>query len=153
MVIKLTAQLILEAVILPTIRFTIGYLPFICGVVAANMLTIKYFIGNMISNQADQLPEFLEWYIPILLVLSFAFGVMFTRSKKIHPIGMFFMFLGSIIAMRCGVVDMQAAFYHSIKPDLLSMLVAAVFAVATIYSLSLMAQRAWVDILPRRKRH
>lgn len=149
MVIKLTLQLVWEAAILPTIRFIIGYAPFIFGVIAANELSIKYFIANI----QDQLADFLGWYIPLLLVVSFAFGVMAPRVKKIHPIGMSLMFLGSIFAMRCGVVEMQTAFYHSETPDLSSMLVASVFAVATIYCVSLMMQRVWVDILPRRKRH
>ena len=151
MVIKLTAQLILEAAILPTIRFLIGYLPFIGGVIAANMLTIKYFIANMISNQAGQLPGFLEWYIPILLVISFGFGVMSTKVKNIHPVGMFFMFLFSLLTMRMGVVDMQVAYYHGYTPMMFSMLEASVFAVVTIYCLTLMIQRVWVETLPRRK--
>ena len=151
MVIKLTAQLILEAAILPTIRFLIWYLPFIGGVIAANMLTIKYFVANMISNQADQLPGFLEWYIPLLLVASFCFGVMATKVKNIHPVVMFFMFLFSLLTMRMGVVDMQVAYYNGYTQMMFSMLAASVFAVVTIYCLALMLQRVWVKALSRRK--
>lgn len=151
MVIKLVVQLIWEAAILPTIRFIVGYAPFIVGVNVANMLTIKYFIANMILHQAGQLPEFLEWYIPILLIASFAFGVMATKCKNIHPVGMLFMLLFSLLMMRLGIADMQASFYRNWTPMLVSMLEASVFAVITIYCLSLMIQRAWVDVLPKRK--
>lgn len=151
MVIKLIIQLIWEAAILPTLRFIVGYAPFIVGVIAANMLTIKYFIAGMIQSQAAQLPGFLEWYIPILLIVSFAFGVMATKCKKIHPAGMLFMLLFAIIMMRTGVVDMQMSLYHGRAPVMFSMLSASIFAVVTIYCVSLMLQRAWVDVLPKRK--
>lgn len=147
--VKLFAQLIWEAAILPVIRFIIGYLPMIVGVFVTMEDTIKYFITSMVQYG---LLEWLVWYIPAILIVSLTFGVMASNVKKIHPIGMALILISSLIGMKWGVSEMQISFFYGDPPMLMDALSASIFAVVSVYCIALMVQKAWVDFLPKRKR-
>lgn len=149
MVIKLVAQLIWEAVILPTIRFVIQYLPMILGSVAVMKLSTNYWLTFMIER--NLLLEWLSWYIPTVLVLGFAFGVIAPKANKIHPCFMIVSLFFSIIMMRSGVAGVGVALYAGVAPTNFDIVTASFFAVLSIYIVALMLQRAWVEVLPKRK--
>ena len=148
--IKLTAQLVLEAVLLPAIRFVIGYLPMLAGVIIAKEVSIQYFIFSM--AQYSIFEEWLGWYIPAILIATIAFTVMTTKANKIHPAGMILMLLAFLLLLKMGVSEMQISMYFSGTPTIFESLVTSVSAVASVYCIALMAQRAWGNILPKRKR-
>lgn len=147
--IKLVAQLLWEAAVLPAIRFIIGYLPMILGSIAVMKLSTNYWLTFMIEKQ---LFEWFDWYIPTILVLTLAFGVLAQNAKKIHPAGMVLMLVSSLVIMQLGVTGMQISLYLNKIPNLLDSVLAAVFAVSAIYSVALMIQRAWMGFLPKRRK-
>lgn len=148
--IKLTAQLVWEVAVLPTIRFIIGYAPMIAGIVAAMELSVKSFIISMM--QCTIFDEWLGWYITTTLLVTLAFGVMATNVRKIHSIGMALILISSLIGMKWGVSEMQISFFYGDPPMLMDALSASIFAVVSVYCIALMVQKAWVDFLPKRKR-
>ena len=147
--IKLVAQLLWEAAVLPAIRFIIGYLPMILGSIAVMKLSTNYWLTFMIEKQ---LFEWFDWYIPTILVLTLAFGVLAQNARKIHPAGMVLMLVSSLVIMQLGVTGMQISLYLNKIPNLLDSTLAAVFAVSAIYSVALMIQRAWMGFLPKRRK-
>lgn len=149
MVIKLFAQLVWEAAILPTIRFVIQYLPMILGSISIMKLSTNYWLTFMI--QRNLLLEWLGWYIPTVLVMGFAFGVITPKVNKIHPCFMIVSLLFSIIMMRSGVAGVGVALYAGVAPTNFDIITASFFAVLSIYIVALMLQRAWVEVLPKRK--
>lgn len=149
MVIKLTLQLIWEAAILPVIRFIIGYIPMIVGVFVAMEDTIKYFLSSMVQYG---LLEWLVWYIPAILIVSLTFGVMASNVKKIHPIAMAAMLIASLFVMNIGASGIKLSLFYNETPTALDAVTASVSAVTTFYCIALMCQRAWVEILPKRKK-
>ena len=149
MVIKLVAQLIWEAVILPVIRFIIGYLPMIVGVFVTMEDTVKYFITSMVQYG---LLEWLVWYIPAILIVSLTFGVMASNVKKIHPIAMAAMLIAALFVMNLGASGIKLSLFYNETPTSLDAITASVSAVVSFYCISLMCQRAWVEILPKRKK-
>ena len=146
--IKLTAQLVLEAVLL-AIRFVIGYLPMMAGVIIAKEVSIQYFVFSM--AQYSIFEEWLGWYIPAILITTIAFTVM-AKANKIHPAGMILMLIALLLLLKMGVSEMQISMYFSGTPTIFESLVTSVSAVASVYCIALMAQRAWWNILPKRKR-
>ena len=149
MIIKLATQVVWEAAVLPTIRFTIGYLPMILGSIAIMKLSTNYWLTFMIEKQ---LLEWFDWYIPTILVLTLAFGVLAQNARKIHPAGMTLMLVSSLVIMQLGVTGMQISLYLNKIPDLLDSVLASTFAVSAIYSVALMVQRAWMGFLPKRRK-
>ena len=149
MVIKLVAQLIWEAVILPVIRFIIGYLPMIVGVFVTMEDTIKYFLSSMVQYG---LLEWLVWYIPAVLLVSLTFGVMASNVKKIHPIAMAAMLIAALFIMNIGASGIKLSLFYNETPTALDAVTASVSAVVSFYCIALMCQRAWVEILPKRKK-
>lgn len=149
MVIKLTLQLIWEAAILPVIRFIIGYIPMIVGVFVAMEDTIKYFLSSMVQYG---LLEWLVWYIPAILIVSLTFGVMASNVKKIHPIAMAAMLIASLFVMNIGASGIKLSLFYNETPTALDAVTASVSAVTTFYCIALMCQRAWIEILPKRKK-
>ena len=149
MVIKLVAQLIWEAVILPVIRFIIGYLPMIVGVFVTMEDTIKYFLSSMVQYG---LLEWLVWYIPAVLLVSLTFGVMASNVKKIHPIAMAAMLIAALFIMNIGASGIKLSLFYNETPTALDAVTASVSAVTAFYCIALMCQRAWVEILPKRKK-
>ena len=149
MVIKLVAQLIWEAVILPVIRFIIGYLPMIVGVFVTMEDTIKYFITSMVQYG---LLEWLVWYIPAVLLVSLTFGVMASNVKKIHPIAMAAMLIAALFIMNIGASGIKLSLFYDETPTAIDTITASVSAVVSFYCIALMCQRAWVEILPKRKK-
>lgn len=149
MVIKLTLQLIWEAAILPVIRFIIGYIPMIVGVFVAMEDTIKYFLSSMVQYG---LLEWLVWYIPAILIVSLTFGVMASNVKKIHPIAMAAMLIASLFVMNIGASGIKLSLFYNETPTALDAVTASVSAVTAFYCIALMCQRAWVEILPKRKK-
>ena len=150
MVIKLVAQLIWEAAILPTIRFIIWYLPMLLGSIAVMKLSTNYWLTFMIER--NLLLEWLGWYIPTILVISFTFGVIASKVSKIHPYWMVAALAFSLVMMRSGVAGVGVALYEGVAPTNLDIVTASVFAVLSIYFVALMLQRAWVEVLPKRKK-
>lgn len=150
MVIKLIGQLIWEAVIVPTIRFVIQYLPMILGSISVMKLSTNYWLTFMI--QRNVLLEWLSWYIPTILIISFIFGIIAPKVNKIHPYWMVAALFFSIIMMRSGVAGVGVALYAGVAPTNFDVVTASVFAVLSIYFVALMVQRAWVEILPKRKK-
>lgn len=148
MVIKLVAQLIWEAVILPVIRFIIGYLPMIVGVFITMEDTIKYFLSSMVQYG---LLEWLVWYIPAVILVSLTFGVMASNVKKIHPIAMAAMLIAALFIMNIGASGIKLSLFYNETPTALDAITASVSAVVSFYCIALMCQRAWVEILPKRK--
>ena len=148
MVIKLVAQLVWEAVILPVIRFIIGYLPMIVGVFVTMEDTIKYFLSSMVQYG---LLEWLVWYIPAVLLVSLTFGVMASNVKKIHPIAMAAMLIAALFIMNIGASGIKLSLFYNETPTALDAITASVSAVVSFYCIALMCQRAWVEILPKRK--
>ena len=149
MVIKLVAQLIWEAVILPVIRFIIGYLPMIVGVFVTMEDTIKYFITSMVQYG---LLEWLVWYIPAVLLVSLTFGVMASNVKKIHPIAMAAMLIAALFIMNIGASGIKLSLFYDETPTAIDTITASVSAVVSFYCIALMCQGAWVEILPKRKK-
>lgn len=149
MVIKLVAQLIWEAVVLPVIRFIIGYIPMIVGVFIAMEDTIKYFLSSMVQYG---LLEWMVWYIPSILIVSLTFGVMASNVKKIHPIAMAMMLITSLFIMNIGASGIKLSLFYNETPTALDAVTASVSAVTAFYCIALMCQRAWVEILPKRKK-
>lgn len=149
MVIKLVAQLIWEAVVLPTIRFIIGYIPMIVGVFVAMEDTVKYFLSSMVQYG---LLEWLVWYIPAILIVSLTFGVMASNVKKIHPIAMAAMLIAALFIMNIGASGIKLSLFYNETPTALDAVTASVSAVVSFYCIALMCQRAWVEILPKRKK-
>lgn len=149
MIIKLATQVVWEAAVLPAIRFTIGYLPMILGSIAIMKLSTNYWLTFMIEKQ---LLEWFDWYIPTILVLTLAFGVLAQNARKIHPAGMVLMLVSSLVIMQLGVTGMQISLYLNKIPDLLDSVLASTFAVSAIYSVALMIQRAWMGFLPKRRK-
>lgn len=150
MVIKLVAQLILEAAILPAIRFTIWYLPMILGSISIMKLSTNYWLRFMIER--NLLLEWLGWYIPTVLTIGFIFGVIATKVSKIHPYFMVAALFFSLVMMRSGVAGVGVALYAGVAPTNFDIVTASVFAVLSIYFVALMFQRAWVEVLPKRKK-
>ena len=150
MVIKLVAQLIWEAVILPVIRFIIGYLPMILGSISIMKLSTNYWLTFMIHR--NTLLEWLSWYIPTILIISFIFGMISPKVNKIHPYWMVAALFFSLVMMRSGVAGVGVALYEGVAPTNFDIVTASVFAVLSIYFVALMLQRAWVEILPKRKK-
>lgn len=150
MVIKLIAQLIWEAAVLPTIRFIIGYLPMILGSISIMKLSTNYWLTFMIER--NKLLEWLGWYIPTVLVIGFIFGVIAPKVSKIHPAWMVASLFFSIVMMRSGVAGVGVALYANVTPTNFDIATASIFAVLSIYCVALMCQRAWVEILPKRKK-
>ena len=150
MIIKLATQVVWEAVVLPAVRFTIGYAPMITGVVVAKEVSIKYFIVAM--TQYNIFAEWVGCYIPAILLTSLMFGVMASNVKKVHPIAMALMLITSLVIMKFGVSEMQVSFFYGDPPTLIDSLLASVSAVVSVYCVALMVQRAWADFLPKRKR-
>lgn len=148
MVIKLFAQLVWEAAILPCIRFIIRYIPMIVGVFVTMEDTIKYFITSMVQYG---LLEWLVWYIPAILIVSLTFGVMASNVKKIHPIAMAMMLIASLVVMNIGASGIKLSLFYNETPTALDAVTASVSAVTAFYCIALMCQRAWVEILPKRK--
>ena len=148
MIIKLATQVVWEAAVLPAIRFTIGYMPMILGSIAIMKLSTKYWLTFMIEKQL----EWFDWYIPTILVLTLAFGVLAQNARKIHPAGMVLMLISSLVIMQLGVTGMQISLYLNKIPDLLDSVLAAVFAISAIYSVALIIQRAWMGFLPKRRK-
>ena len=148
MVIKLV-ELIWEAVILPVIRFIIGYLPMIVGVFVTMEDTIKYFLSSMVQYG---LLEWLVWYIPAVLLVSLTFGVMASNVKKIHPIAMAAMLIAALFIMNIGASGIKLSLFYNETPTALDAITASVSAVVSFYCIALMCQRAWVEILPKRKK-
>ena len=146
--VKLFAQLIWEAAILPCIRFIIRYIPMIVGVFVTMEDTIKYFITSMVQYG---LLEWLVWYIPAILLCSLAFGVMASNVKKIHPIAMAMMLIASLFIMNIGASGIKLSLFYNETPTALDAVTASVSAVVSFYCIALMCQRAWVEILPKRK--
>ena len=146
---KFIGKLIWEAVALPCIRFTIGYLPMILGSVAVVKLSTIYWLTFMIEKN---LAEWLDWYIPAILVLTLAFGVLAQNARKIHPAGLVLMLISSLIIMQLGVTGMQFSLYLNEIPKLLDSVLASIFAVISIYSTAMMIQRAWMGFLPKRRK-
>lgn len=147
--VKLVAQLVWEAVILPVIRFIIGYLPMIVGVFVTMEDTIKYFITSMVQYG---LLEWLVWYIPAILIVSLTFGVMASNVKKIHPIAMAAMLITALFIMNLGASGIKLSLFYNETPTALDAVTASVSAVTAFYCIALMSQRAWVEILPKRKK-
>ena len=150
MMIKEVLQVIWEAVLLPTIRFIIGYAPMIAGVIAAKKVTIQYFVASMAKYD-----NFLEWlglYIPSILIITIAFIVMGTKANKIHPVGMVLMLVVFLITMKIGVSEMQLSLYLSGTPTIFESVFTSVSAVASVYCVALMIQRAWMGFLPKRRK-
>ena len=150
MVIKLVAQLIWEAAILPAIRFMIGYLPMILGSISIMKLSTNYWLTFMI--QRNTLLEWLSWYIPTILIISFIFGGISPKVNKIHPYWMVAALFFSLVMMRSGVAGVGVALYEGATPTNFDIVTASVFAVLSIYFVALMLQRAWVEVLPKRKK-
>ena len=150
MVIKLIVQLIWEAAILPTIRFIIWYLPMLLGSIAVMKLSTNYWLTFMIER--NLLLEWLGWYIPTILVISFTFGVIASKVSKIHPYWMVASLFFSLVMMRSGVAGVGVALYEGVAPTNFDIATASVFAVLSIYFVTLMVQRAWVEVLPKRKK-
>lgn len=148
--IKEVSKVIWETLILPTIRFIIGYAPMIAGVIAAKKVTIQYFIFSM--AQYSIFKEWVGWYIPSILIITIAFIVMASKANKIHPVGMVLMLVIFLITMGFGVSEMRISFFYGDPPTLIDSLLASVSAVASVYCVALMVQRAWADFLPKRKR-
>ena len=146
--VKLFAQLLWEAVVLPCIRFIIGYIPMIVGVFVA-MDTIKYFLSSMVQYG---LLEWLVWYIPSILIVSLTFGVMASNVKKIHPIAMAAMLISALFVMNIGASGIKLSLFYNETPTALDAVTASVSAVVSFYCIALMCQRAWVEILPKRKK-
>ena len=149
MVIKLVAQLIWEAAILPAIRFTIGYLPMLLGSISIMKLSTNYWLTFMI--QRNVLLDWLSWYIPTILIISFIFGMIAPKVSKIHPGWMVAALAFSIVMMRSGVAGVGVALYEGVAPTNFDIATASIFAVLSIYCVALMLQRAWVEVLPKRK--
>ena len=147
--VKLFAQLLWEAVVLPTIRFIIGYIPMIVGVFVAMEDTIKYFLSSMVQYG---LLEWLVWYIPAILIVSLTFGVMASNVKKIHPIAMAAMLIAALFVMNIGASGIKLSLFYNETPTSLDAITASVSAVVSFYCIALMCQRAWVEILPKRKK-
>lgn len=147
--VKLFAQLIWEAAILPCIRFIIRYIPMIVGVFIAMEDTIKYFLSSMVQYG---LLEWLVWYIPAILIVSLTFGVMASNVKKIHPIAMAMMLIASLVVMNIGASGIKLSLFYNETPTALDAVTASVSAVVSFYCIALMCQRAWVEILPKRKK-
>ena len=147
--VKLFAQLIWEAAILPCIRFIIRYIPMIIGVFVTMEDTIKYFITSMVQYG---LLEWLVWYIPAILLCSLAFGVMASNVKKIHPIAMAMMLIASLFIMNIGASGIKLSLFYNETPTALDAVTASVSAVVSFYCIALMLQRAWVEVLPKRKK-
>ena len=147
--VKLFAQLLWEAVVLPCIRFIIGYIPMIVGVFIAMEDTIKYFLSSMVQYG---LLEWLVWYIPAILIVSLTFGVMASNVKKIHPIAMAMMLIASLVVMNIGASGIKVSLFYNETPTALDAVTASVSAVVSFYCIALMCQRAWVEILPKRKK-
>lgn len=150
MVIKLTLQLIWEAAMLPAIRFTIWYLPMILGSISIMKLSTNYWLRFMIER--NLLLEWLGWYIPTVLIIGFTFGVIATKVSKIHPYFMVAALFFSLVMMRSGVAGVGVALYEGVAPTNFDVVTASLFAVLTIYFVALMLQRAWVEVLPKRKK-
>lgn len=150
MVIKLVAQLVWEAAILPSIRFMIGYLPMILGSISIMKLSTNYWLTFMIER--NLLLEWLGWYIPTVLIIGFTFGVIAPKVNKIHPYWMVAALFFSVIMMRSGVAGVGVALYAGATPTNFDIATASIFAVLSIYCVALMLQRAWVEILPKRKK-
>ena len=148
MVIKLVAQLIWEAAILPCIRFIIRYIPMIVGVFVTMEDTVKYFLSSMVQYG---LLEWLVWYIPAILLVSLTFGVMASNVKKIHPIAMVTMLIAALFIMNLGASGIKLSLFYNETPTALDAVTASVSAVVSFYCIALMCQRAWVEILPKRK--
>lgn len=149
MVIKLVAQLVWEAAILPCIRFIIRYIPMIVGVFVTMEDTVKYFLSSMVQYG---LLEWLVWYIPAILLVSLTFGVMASNVKKIHPIVMAMMLITSLFIMNIGASGIKLSLFYNETPTSLDAITASVSAVVSFYCIALMCQRAWVEILPKRKK-
>ena len=147
--VKLFAQLLWEAVVLPCIRFIIGYIPMIVGVFVAMEDTIKYFLSSMVQYG---LLEWLVWYIPAVLLVSLTFGVMASNVKKIHPIAMAAMLIAALFVMNLGASGIKLSLFYNETPTSLDAITASVSAVTAFYCIALMIQRAWVEILPKRKK-
>jgi len=147
--IKLTAQLVWEVAVLPAVRFIIGYAPMILGSVAVVKLSTKYWLAFMIEKN---LAEWLDWYIPAILVLTLAFGVLAQNARKIHPAGLVLMLISSLIIMQLGVTGMQFSLYLNEIPKLLDSVLASIFAVISIYSAAMLIQCAWMEVLPKRRK-
>lgn len=147
--VKLFAQLLWEAVVLPCIRFIIGYIPMIVGVFIAMEDTIKYFLSSMVQYG---LLEWLVWYIPAVLLVSLTFGVMASNVKKIHPIAMAAMLITALFIMNLGASGIKLSLFYNETPTALDAVTASVSAVVSFYCIALMCQRAWVEILPKRKK-
>ena len=147
--VKLFAQLIWEAAIVPCIRFIIRYIGMIVGVFVTMEDRIKYFITSMVQYG---LLEWLVWYIPAILLCSLAFGVMASNVKKIHPIAMAMMLIASLFIMNIGASGIKLSLFYNETPTALDAVTASVSAVVSFYCIALMCQRAWVEILPKRKK-
>lgn len=148
--IKLAAQLVWEVAVLPTIRFIIGYAPMIVSVIIAKEVSIQYFVFSM--AQYSIFEEWLGLYIPAILIITIAFTVMATKVIKIHPVGIVLMLMVFLLLMKMGVSEMQISMYFSGAPTIFESLVTSVTAVASVYCVALMIQRAWMRFLPKRKR-
>lgn len=148
--IRLVTELVWETVVLPTIRFIIGYAPMIISVIIAKEVSIQYFITAMVQYRI--FAEWVGWYIPAILIASLVFGVMASSVKKVHPIAMALMLISSLVIMKFGVSEMQVSFFYGDPPMLIDSLLASVSAVVSVYCVALMVQRAWADFLPKRKR-
>lgn len=147
--IKLATQLLWEAAILPSIRFIIGYLPMLVSIYLVMKLTVNFWLSFIIEKN---LLGWISWYIPAILIITFTFGVLSQNVKRIHPLGMVLMLITSLFIMQFGVSSMQFSLFYNKVPELSESVVAALFAVISIYTVALMAQRVWVGFLPKRKK-
>lgn len=147
--VKLVVEAIWEAVVLPCIRFIIGYLPMLAGVFVAKEATIKYFVTSMMQYSIFE--EWLGWYIPAILIATIAFTVMATKASKIHSAVMVLLLMVFLIAMKIGVSEMQISLCFNGIPTVIESLFTSVTAVSSVYCVALIIQRAWMG-LPKRKR-
>lgn len=148
--IKEVLQVIWEAVLLPTIRFIIGYAPMIVSVFIAKKVSIHYFIISM--AQYSIFKEWVSWYIPAILIATIVFTVMATKASKIHSAVMFLLLMVFLIAMKMGVSEMQISLYFNGTPTVFESLFTSATAVSSVYCVALIIQRAWVGFLPKRRK-
>ena len=111
--------------------------------------TVKYFLSSMVQYG---LLEWLVWYIPAILLVSLTFGVMASNVKKIHPIAMATMLIAALFIMNLGASGIKLSLFYNETPTSLDAITASVSAVTAFYCIALMLQRAWVEILPKRKK-
>lgn len=148
--VKLVVEAIWEAVVLPCIRFIIGYLPMLAGVFVAMEGTIKYFVTSMMQYEIFE--EWLGWYMPTILIVTIVFTVMATKASKIHSAVMILLLMVFLIAMKMGVSEMQISLYFDGTPTVFESLFTSVTAVSSVYCVALIIQRAWMGFLPKRRK-